>query len=98
VATNENGILHRFFQDGKYHRMEIQHSISPSMDICVSSNELAKQDPVVLNKWMKDFESTKELTLSRGVLTRAQSNFLSAKADTKQTLAVIKKSTKKSIR
>jgi threonine synthase len=96
VATNENDILHRFFQEGKYHRMEIKHSISPSMDICVSSNferylyELADRDPAVLNQWMKDFEVTKELTLSGDVLTRAQSDFVSAKADTKQTLAVIK--------
>ena len=38
VATNENDILHRFFTKGEYHREDIAHSISPSMDICVSSN------------------------------------------------------------
>ena len=66
------------------------------MDICVSSNfecylfELADRDPAILNQWMKDFEVTKELTLSGDVLRRAQSDFVSAKADTKQTLAVIR--------
>jgi threonine synthase len=96
VATNENDILHRFFHEGKYHRHEIHHSISPSMDICVSSNferylyELAGRDPVVLTKWMKDFEVTKQLTLDSDVLKRSQSEFLSARADTDMTLAVIR--------
>ena len=96
VATNENDILHRFFQEGKYHRREINHSISPSMDICVSSNferylyDLAGRDPVVLTKWMKDFEVTKQLTLDGDVLKKAQSDFLSARADTDMTLAVIR--------
>lgn len=36
VATNENDIVSRFFNEGKYHREAIQDSISPSMDICVS--------------------------------------------------------------
>jgi threonine synthase len=96
VATNENDILHRFFQDGKYHRYDIQHTISPSMDICVSSNferylyEVAGRDPVKLEKWMNDFEQTKKLTLVGEELKRAQADFASARADTDATLAVIK--------
>ncbi|KAI8824488.1 tryptophan synthase beta subunit-like PLP-dependent enzyme [Fimicolochytrium jonesii] len=45
VATNENDILHRFFQSGKYEKRhtangheEVKQTLSPAMDILVSSN------------------------------------------------------------
>ena len=95
VATNENDILHRFFSTGEYHRYDICESISPSMDICVSSNferylfELAGRDPIVLGKWMTDFEATKKLTIKGPVLKQAQEDFVSARADTDMTLRII---------
>lgn len=38
LATNENDILSRFFKSGVYERGEVRHSVSPAMDIQVSSN------------------------------------------------------------
>ena len=38
LATNRNDILHRFFTSGRYERGEVHHSLSPAMDIQVSSN------------------------------------------------------------
>ncbi len=38
VATNENDILHRFFANNDYSKSELLHTLSPSMDIQVSSN------------------------------------------------------------
>jgi threonine synthase len=96
VATNENDILHRFFTKGEYHREEIAESISPSMDICVSSNferylyHLAGNEPETLAQWMKDFESTRKLTLTGSLLKKAQSDFLSGRADTVMTLDTIR--------
>lgn len=96
VATNENDILHRFFTKGEYHRLGIEKTISPSMDICVSSNferylfHLSGDDSSVLARWMKDFESSKKLTLKGDLLKKAQSDFLSGRADTKMTLDTIK--------
>ena len=96
VATNENDILHRFFTTGQYHRYDIAHSISPSMDICVSSNferylyALAGNNATKLAAWMKDFEKTKELTIDGDLLAKAQADFLSARADTAMTLDTIK--------
>jgi threonine synthase len=96
VATNENDILHRFFTKGEYHREDIAHSISPSMDICVSSNferylfHLAGNDHALLSQWMNEFESTKKLTITGDLLRQAQSDFDSARADTAQTLQTIK--------
>jgi threonine synthase len=96
VATNENDILHRFFTKGEYHRQSIAETISPSMDICVSSNFerylfcLAGNDSEVLGKWMKDFESTHKLTVEGDLLKKAQDDFSSVRGDTSQTLAAIK--------
>lgn len=38
VATNRNDILHRFFSGNRYEKHRLAHSLSPSMDIMVSSN------------------------------------------------------------
>ena len=97
VATNENDILHRFFTKGEYHRYDINKTISPSMDICVSSNferylyHLAGDDATTLAGWMKNFESTGKLTITGKQLEQAKKDFSSARADTAMTLEVIKK-------
>jgi threonine synthase len=96
VATNENDILHRFFTKGEYHRYGIAETISPSMDICVSSNferylyHLAGDDPTTLASWMQAFESTGKITLTGKKLEEARRDFLSARADTAMTLQTIK--------
>ncbi|KAL7530422.1 hypothetical protein ACHAXR_005282, partial [Thalassiosira sp. AJA248-18] len=96
VATNENDILHRFFTKGEYHRGDIQKTISPSMDICVSSNferylyHLAGDDATTLASWMTAFESTGKLTITGKKLDEARAEFKSAKADTTNTLETIK--------
>lgn len=38
IATNKNDILHRFLESNDYSRGNLEHSLSPSMDIQVSSN------------------------------------------------------------
>ena len=96
VATNENDILHRFFTKGEYHRESIAETISPSMDICVSSNFerylffLAGNNPEKLAEWMKTFESSKKLDIGGDLLLQAQADFTSARADTAMTLDVIR--------
>jgi len=97
VATNENDILHRFFKKGEYHRENIQKTISPSMDICVSSNferylfHLSGDDSSTLASWMSAFESTGKLLITGKKLNEARADFKSAKADTAETLETIKK-------
>jgi threonine synthase len=95
VATNENDILHRFFTAGEYHRESIAETISPSMDICVSSNferylfHLAGNDASMLSAWMQAFEKTGQLTIQGDLLRQAQADFDSCRGDTSQTLATI---------
>src|SRR5699024_11644242 len=38
VATNRNDILHRFMSGNRYHKDELHPTLSPSMDIMLSSN------------------------------------------------------------
>lgn len=38
IATNSNDILHRFMSGNKYEQHQLEHTLSPSMDIMVSSN------------------------------------------------------------
>jgi len=38
IATNRNDILHRFMAGNAYERRQLEHSLSPSMDIMISSN------------------------------------------------------------
>lgn len=96
VATNENDILYRFFTKGEYYRESIQHTISPSMDICVSSNferylfHLLGNDPQKLKQLMVEFEKTHKLHVAGELLRTAQSDFDTARADTNTTLQVIK--------
>lgn len=63
VAANENNVLYDFFKDGMYNRNRMFHeTISPSMDILVSSNlerllysECGKNSKQV-EQWMKDLK------------------------------------------
>ncbi|MFK8049298.1 MAG: threonine synthase [Halioglobus sp.] len=38
IATNRNDVLHRVLTTGNYNRQPLEHTLSPSMDITVSSN------------------------------------------------------------
>ncbi|KAL3668252.1 hypothetical protein V7S43_006346 [Phytophthora oleae] len=100
VATNENDILDRFFSTGKYHRRDIQHTISPSMDICVSSNferylfALSGENHDILRGWMQGFEQTGELTISGELLAKAQDEMASyavLQTEVRATIAEYKK-------
>ena len=38
IATNQNDILHRFMAHNRYEKAKLMHTLSPSMDIMISSN------------------------------------------------------------
>jgi threonine synthase len=63
VATNRNDILARFFATGRYQKDIVHATISPSMDIQVSSNferllfEGAGRDGRTVRAYMKDLDS-----------------------------------------
>lgn len=63
VATNANDILHRCISDNDHSKKELIHSLSPSMDIMVSSNferllfDLYGRDGNSIQQLMEDFKS-----------------------------------------
>jgi len=96
VATNSNDILHRFFESGKYHREECKPTISPSMDICISSNFerfllwVANDDTSKISKWMKGVKENGKLTLQGDLLNKARSVMRSANASEQDILSCIR--------
>ena len=83
VSTNENDVLHRFLESGRYHKQPSVLTISPSMDISVSSNferylyYLAHDDSAVLASWMDTFEKTGSLEVPADLLKVARNEFMS---------------------
>ena len=83
ISTNENDVLHRFLQSGRYFKRTSILTISPSMDISVSSNferylyYLANSNSKTLASWMDTFESTGSLELPPNLLEIARNDFMS---------------------
>ena len=69
LATNENDILTRFFQTGIYEKGKVVSTLSPSMDIQVSSNferylfYRAAEDTRQVCAWMDSFQRTNRLEI-----------------------------------
>lgn len=95
VATNSNDILHRLFSKGEYHQEGVQETLSPSMDIQISSNlerylyDLCDKDPKILQNWMTEFQASGKLTLVGDYLKTAQIQFESVRVDDEETVATI---------
>ena len=81
VASNRNDILTRFFATGKMQRRSVDPSLSPSMDIQVSSNferllfELLNRDGVEVARLMKRFAKSGSFDVADNVLRSALSLF-----------------------
>ena len=97
VGTNENDILHRFFSRGEYHSTEVKETLSPSMDIQISSNferylyDLTGNSSKQLRLWMDEFEQSGELTVESNLQKKAQQDFASARVDDEEILSIIRK-------
>lgn len=96
IATNSNDILHRCISGNDHTKKPLQHSLSPSMDIMVSSNfermlfDLYERDGNQIRQLMEDFKTTGRLTLAAEPLRRAQNLFSSYRLSDEETVAVIR--------
>ena len=96
VATNQNDILHRTLRTGEYRRGAVLPSISPSMDIQVSSNferllfELYDREGAAVSALMAELDRNGGFRLSQGALDRLHADFDSASASEADTTAAIK--------
>jgi threonine synthase len=91
VATNVNDILNRALRNGDYSASGVTPTITPSMDIQVSSNferllfDCGGRDGVALAKQMSGFESSKEMQLTNAQAEGAGQHFMSYRADQEET-------------
>ncbi|MWD27659.1 threonine synthase [Aquicoccus sp. SCR17] len=96
VATNQNDILHRCLTTGEYRTSEVSPSISPSMDIQVSSNferalfEVYDRDGAAVAQLMDELKGQGGFTVSQGALQRLRETFLSGRVSEEETLAAIR--------
>lgn len=95
IATNRNDILHRFISSNRYHKTALEPSLSPSMDIMVSSNferflfDLFKRDPARVTQFVTGL-STDVQQVSEAEWDRARAHFASYSVDDAMTCATIK--------
>lgn len=102
IATNSNDILARCLETGIYSMAGVSPTISPSMDIQVSSNferllfDLYDQNGEAVTKLMQELRRDKKMTLSQAPLASLRARFAAAKADdamTRNTIASVYKET-----
>jgi threonine synthase len=90
IATNRNDVLHRVMTTGTYGRQSLAHTLSPSMDITVSSNferllfDLYDRDGAALADLMQRFEQG-DISFSESAMERVRSLFSSHCVSDEQT-------------
>lgn len=94
IATNRNDVLHRVMTSGSYGRQTLEHSLSPSMDITVSSNferllfDLYDRDGAAVAALMRDFDQG-DIHFSVQAMQRARELFSSHRVSDEETCAQI---------
>ncbi|MBL1437613.1 MAG: threonine synthase [Rhodobacteraceae bacterium] len=95
IATNQNDILHRTLQSGAHQKEGVTPSISPSMDIQVSSNferllfDLYDREGEAVSQLMGEL-GTGGFNLSQGALARMRAEFDSGACSEEETSETIK--------
>jgi threonine synthase len=97
VASNRNDILARFLENNDMSIQGVEPSLSPSMDIQVSSNferllfELLDRDPVATAATMQSFRSKGRMDVPNAAWTRARTLFHGFRLDDAGTEAEIRR-------
>ncbi|NCC23147.1 MAG: threonine synthase [Alphaproteobacteria bacterium] len=96
IGTNRNDILTRFFETGAMTRETVKPTISPSMDIQVSSNferylfGLLDHDSARLCAMMNDFKTEGAFLVTSAELERARADFTACRSSEEDTAATIR--------
>lgn len=95
IATNQNDILHRALESGDYRKEGVKASISPSMDIQVSSNferaifDAEGRDPEAVRGSMESLRSGR-FGISAAALSRLREEFGSGRCSESETMEAIR--------
>ena len=96
VATNANDILHRFYTTGRMEKRGVVPTISPSMDIQISSNferllfDLYGRDGAKVAATMKHFRETGPFDLDPALMAQLEGIFASGRKDDAETTQIIR--------
>ena len=96
VATNNNDILHRFFQHNDYRKAPLQQTLSPSMDIMVSSNferllfDMHDRDGKALEQLMATFQADGNIRVGTQAWKSIKTVFDSSRSDDEQVCDTIR--------
>ena len=96
IATNENDILHRTVETGRYEIEGVTQTLTPSMDIQVSSNferllfDLADREGAAVAQLMDELKTRRAMTLPQGQHERLKAGFTSARIPRETTLETIR--------
>ena len=96
VATNENDIMQRVINKGEYKPDEVKPSLSPSMDIQVSSNferllfYIVGEDSDKVKSMMNSLHDKGFFQLNKNEIKEIKKDFIAAKISDKETLSIIK--------
>ncbi|TXS96004.1 threonine synthase [Parahaliea maris] len=94
IATNSNDVLHRVMTTRTYGRQPLEHTLSPSMDITVSSNferllfDLYDRDGAAIADLMQRFDQG-DISFSAEAMDRAATLFSSHRVSDEETCAQI---------
>lgn len=97
IGTNRNDILTRFFETGAMTPEAVVPTISPSMDIQISSNferylfETAHRESTVVNGWMTDFRTQGRFSVGADILNAARQDFCAMRCSEEGTLETIRR-------
>ena len=96
IASNRNDILTRFFETGEMRIDKVMPSLSPSMDIQISSNferylcDLMHRDHKALNAAMNKFKTQKSFALDSALTQQAKLDFAAERTTDPETLQMMK--------
>ena len=102
VATNENDILQKAINTGEYKPAQVKPSLSPSMDIQVSSNferllfDVVNEDDKRVSLLMNDLSSKGFFKLNKEEVEIIKKDFCAEKINDNDTLSIIKETDSKS--
>ncbi|SDE49352.1 threonine synthase [Limimaricola pyoseonensis] len=97
IATNRNDILHRTMESGEHRKSGVTPTISPSMDIQVSSNferalwDAYGRDGAAVAQLMEELKGQGGFAVSQGAIGRLRESFASGRASEEETRATIRR-------
>lgn len=95
IGSNQNDILTRFFSDGTMSQQSVEASLSPSMDIQISSNferylfEVSGRDAPLIARLMDEFKQNGSFSVDAALLDKVTQQFSAYRMDDEQTRAEI---------